>query len=1431
MSELHKKLINDIKAAHKNTHLIEVQKKHLNFINENGAEFVSLLTDCRSVFDADLEDYSKTNIIVIDANSELTTQIFSQIYSLTYEMMKNNLGFDCLIKTALFIGMGGLSDLVNDQIDKVASQGTEWLSEKFASLILDKFEGKLDSTGKSINSKNTVGNELYISDEGKKAIESLANQTSQIHTPYEAMQLSIKILRTLAKDAPKLIFINDPINLDSSSLSLLSLLFSLAKDDNSCQDNGIVSVIFNFTHIQPYEQTFGVSQQRLDQIKRLRHMVQRYNMLKKPGSDVPQPAVKSSIFVGREKELRALKTCHADFINSHIGLGKESNEISQSWQLIKGEPGTGKSALVKKHLAQIRPDNEIRANSQIQLTLLNQVGHNSEVTGLASLQQSIQSEAKRLADFYKEQVKADFNYYKLVNAWVTEKKIEVRDIIAEEVKAAKALRDGSYGKTNALRTISRALKGIATLTSTDTAYNAVASGAKALNLELAQKQSLLAISEENNIDKKQEQFNNLMQAIKHLLSIVETIDKENLKLPILLFIDDLQWIDEFSAEFILQRLAPQYSLQVLMTARGSDATTAYKLAQEIGNVSPFKLKLFRIVYINEQIYTATKLNKNTQPEILIKGMDRITLSELLANTFEAPSEMQVNLLCEEVFNLLLPKQNSELREVNTLFAIETINLICDPTFYRSNTNLVSPIKNYHSSYHITEKEQTALKQQLESVFKHLQQKHEQAYQHNDLEAVENSGFTLASYSVMEERLYIIAKHFGENYSNAATFSLQLAAIIGAPFSSKIVQQLIKMLANVDLNTYPALLPLTEFLQQQSSLHLEEEHYELLEEVFEILRRVDEKYLYQFQHGLFKTFLTQQAKYQFHKLFDYSTCTKGINEFFSCCENFILSIIEQYTQALSLEGRAHKEKLQLREAEGNLLEFAFNLDAERWAERYVFSMSHLATDYKLINRFEVAIALEEKALAILESQYSQHNAQWAESYTTSLTHLASSYRSVNRLSDCITLQEKALAIRENLYRQNEEFGAKGYTTSLGNLAVSYRDLNRLDEAIMLQEKEKAILEHLFQQNQMLWAMQLTKSLGNLAISFRQLNRLNEAIEYEERALTILETQKRKDDPSWLEVYISVLGNLGIGYYRLNRLNNSITFFEKSLVLSEKLYQKHPARWADFYTTSLGNLAVIFRDVNRINEAISLDKKRCVILEKLYLKSPTVWAEKYAIGLGNLAMKYYELNRIDDAIALQEKAFGIFESLYNTDGVRWIEHYTSCLDSLACYYFGADRPKDVIFQLEKALRVLKDLYQTNEERWAASYAIRLENLAVGYYELNRLDDAITLEEKALAIREGLYRRNETRWVDDYTSSLVNLAVSFKTVNRIDDAISLEEKNLAIQERYYQRSKSNNTEDYLESLRSLISSYQKANRLEEAASLEKKFTTHFQSAIIES
>jgi len=185
---------------------------------------------------------------------------------------------------------------------------------------------------------------------------------------------------------PKIIFIKNPHKLDKNSLAILSLLFSFSKDLKDEGKHSGISVIYAYEDkdFQPYEETnYKESKQLLDE---QRLYTQRYSMLERPTSDIPRIAVKSFMFVGRQEELKNL--------NERYFYSKEHKEKATLYT-VSGEPGIGKTKLVKKHLEIIRKKEENGAK-QIQLAMLNQVGHSSTNTGLGSLIDSIVAESSRL---------------------------------------------------------------------------------------------------------------------------------------------------------------------------------------------------------------------------------------------------------------------------------------------------------------------------------------------------------------------------------------------------------------------------------------------------------------------------------------------------------------------------------------------------------------------------------------------------------------------------------------------------------------------------------------------------------------------------------------------------------------------------------------------------------------------------------------------------------------------------------------------------------------------------------------------------------------------------------------------------------------------------------------------------------------------------
>ena len=119
----------------------------------------------------------------------------------------------------------------------------------------------------------------------------------------------------------------------------MSLLFSYAKQQKE-QDKHIgLSVVYTYSDpsFDLYQEVAPelITKQQL--LSEQRRFVQRYAMLELPSSDIPNLAVKSSLFIGRQEELHTLNKQYAA-------------RTPTTLTVICGEPGIGKTALVNQHI-------------------------------------------------------------------------------------------------------------------------------------------------------------------------------------------------------------------------------------------------------------------------------------------------------------------------------------------------------------------------------------------------------------------------------------------------------------------------------------------------------------------------------------------------------------------------------------------------------------------------------------------------------------------------------------------------------------------------------------------------------------------------------------------------------------------------------------------------------------------------------------------------------------------------------------------------------------------------------------------------------------------------------------------------------------------------------------------------------------------------
>lgn len=856
MASLFSGLIGDLENARKSSLLIEVQQKHVDEILKEQPNF-ELKNYCNSIFNQKLPPL-KTNAVFIDASPNNQAQVLHAVFYLIEDSLKRKKEIDSALKLGLYCATLGLSefvdssitDNVSNYIDGFLDEGiSKWLGTKAEDQALNKAEEAADQIINTSKAHYLPRTTLYLAKAAKQKLTSLTDKLNVNHSPSEAMQFMVELVATLGEDAPKLIVINDPYSLDAESLSFCSLLLSYAKDLKQQGQVMPLSLVFNYTSMQPYDNDSKI-EKNFQPLLRLRHMTQRYDMLEKPDANIPSPAIKSTTFVGRQDELKQLEQQHDNLL---AVLAKNENELRCQWTLVKGEPGTGKTALINTYLSELEKRNDGASKSQIRLRLLNQVGHSSQVTGLASLLQSIHAEANRLTLCYEQN---NGWLKKYINRRIKETFGSAKDIYSATQKIAQ-------GKEVTSEDVKKALKAISSIANKDTLYASAEAIYDRKKISKSKAQSADAFSDGAPQNKKQEEFDKIASALRHLHTIAVAVSPENKKMPIILVIDDLQWIDELSAEFVLEHLVGKYPIEFLITSRDSDSKASYKLAQARSVDSTYTLKIFEIAnLVGPEGYFPPERIDNVQGQqvissISLRGMDRDTVVDLLNEVYEIEDGVDVEKLANALIQCLAANEGNENQYVNTLFVIEALNLLSDSSFYHRYQN-VAPLfikcKKNGVRLNITQDENVEKK--IKHVFKYLRRAHKNAYTPESLKGSEKLQFSLASYAVLEERLLIIAQYLGKE-SKYVCFGLKLSAIIGEPFDSKLVNSFLKSILAIERTDYPSLKKLKSFLNEGGECRYDASVLDVLEEAFEIVKRMRRNDDYIFKHGLFRTYLTQK----------------------------------------------------------------------------------------------------------------------------------------------------------------------------------------------------------------------------------------------------------------------------------------------------------------------------------------------------------------------------------------------------------------------------------------------------------------------------------------------------------------------------------------------------------------------------------------------
>ncbi|ABM04797.1 hypothetical protein Ping_3100 [Psychromonas ingrahamii 37] len=1075
--------------------LIELNKNDIsNFDNQLDnsikAKFPFLVA--QKIYDDELSN-NTTNIIAIDCDSYqqdarfyLLEALLDQL-SLELKDIKNIITLKEVLKTGASVATGGLlTEFVGTYLDKGVDYVFEEVGDYFSKLLVDtvteninvsnlvigSIEGFIqETTGDSLGDfiGNTSDHQLQLSATAKTELNTLSKAFAE-SAKHDVFQLTFKILLAISLDSPKLIYINNPHKLDNNSLAILSLLLSYAKHQKDADKHVGLSVVYTYNDqtFQPYCEVADDLKQKQRLLDDQRRFSQRYAMLERPSSDIPKVAVKSSLFVGRTNELAQLQ---ANF--------EQCDGLTVS--VVSGEPGIGKTALVNKHLEQIEESKMIR------LTLLNEVGHSSSNTGLSSLEKSILEEATRL---------------ELLKGW----------------------RDKGVGFFKALATKDNAVKAIGTIfNGAEKALNIAMTGHERLMVDSnidSMKRGGVGDLDNKKSNQKEQQFNNLDKAINTLLPLSDQ------NLPLVLFIDDCQWIDNSACEYILTCLAKKVQLYIVSTIRPSDAATLLKQLLENPALHEYSIALLKAIETNghQAITTTIDTSFLTHSTINLTGFDKKALNELISQVIKGKTA-QLDALTNTIFSEIA---GHDAMAINTLFAIESINMLCDDKLYSENetTRLIvdNPLR--------INSEITDVSEAIKETFAILQSKYKDSLSHYEKSAGQDS-FNLMAYAVLEERLHLLKLYFG-GHGNAALNTLLFSSLLGAPFSSTIVTKVLEALAETE---EPLLDPLKAHINQsQQEVGLTSEHYAIIDEVYEILSRYtpnDDKYKY--RHALLHIFLDKQLEHLLDTLLTEKT-TQAKEQMLE----LMLEVINQEEKQQrfydkpeqSLNTTDYELMLFFKNAQQNILRKGFEINADTWAERYTASL--------------------KESMGLTKGLYRQNPVVWAERYSSSLSNLAMSYKDNNQLPQAITLQEELLCITKALYQNNATVWAERYTIRRNNLAMSYKNNNQQPQAIALQDDELlSTAKALPLQNPTVCATAYTSGLNNSAVSYKKNNQLPQAITLEEESLSITKALFQQNPKVWVADYTTSLNNLAMSYKNNNQLPQAIALEEESLSITKAL----------------------------------------------------------------------------------------------------------------------------------------------------------------------------------------------------------------------------------------------------------------------------------------
>ncbi len=357
------------------------------------------------------------------------------------------------------------------------------------------------------------------------------------------------------------------------------------------------------------------------------------------------------------------------------------------------------------------------------------------------------------------------------------------------------------------------------------------------------------------------------------------------------------------------------------------------------------------------------------------------------------------------------------------------------------------------------------------------------------------------------------------------------------------------------------------------------------------------------------------------------------------------IKEHYIRWLFLKGRVEENINGDFEKAITLYRKAEKMARELYGEEHLLvSTSYLRLGGAYVNKGDYDRALDyfNDALSIMKKILPENHIEISGVYD----HIARSYYHKGEYDKALEYYRRGLEIRKAILPEKHPFIANFYS----NMGVIYNDRGEYDEALEYYKKALNIREEVLPD----FHVDIGSSYNNIGLVYLNKGDYEKALDYFQKSLEIWRKALSEDHP---DIALSHY-NIGNVYFRMKKFDEALRNFEKCLEIRLKvLPENHP-----FIAVSYNSIGAVYSEKKEYPRALFYTEKSIDILRKsLPPEHPYI-----AYIESNLGLLYFYLGEYDKALSYYRSSISVFEKIFAKDKSELMNAYMNM--GLLLFYMG-------------------------------------------------------------------------------------------------------------------------------------------------------------------